>query len=192
MTLPSEFENRFRPEEINSEIRRHIEEREWFSEVLWLGTAAVIIVAFAFFFSLAYRITGFPPGEEFPLIYTWLAVGVLILLAIHVQFHSRREFVEKMPAAPALIVDIEDTYRYSEDGAGHVERLKLNYLPKDHNVTRELLAISPDVHQVSAEVGNHWTPFVEHLHKGQMVSVLFDPEHPKHVRVVEEEHELAA
>ncbi len=192
MTLSPEFENRFRPEEITSEIRHHIEEREWYSEVLWLGTGVVLIAAFSLFFSLAYRITGFPPTAEIPFILGFIACGLVSLAAVHLRFRSRRNFVEEMPAAPALIVGIEDTYRYSEDGAGHIERLRLNYLPTQRTVPRELLAISSDVQKVSAEVGTRWTPFVEHLQKGKMVSILYDPKHPKHVRVVEEEHDLVA
>lgn len=185
------FENRYRPEEITPAVRKHMSLAEWKSEVIWITCGIVLTAAFGLFFSLAYRVFGEPPKSELPLIGAWVVVALLFLGSIHWRFHRRRKFLREMPAAAAIVADVEVLPEFSDEGAGHIEELWLEYVPGQNDLDAAVLKEAGSVH-AKARVGQIWSPFVEHLYTGEMVSVLYDPKHPGKVRVVEEEHEPIA
>ena len=191
------FGKRIEPEEVTPEVREDLAREEWRNEWTWIGLVVVFVVAVGFAFSLAYRWHGEARFAELPSIGLAAAIGLCALLIIHLWFGAKRDFDRYMPATMGVVLKAEETYKYSDDSAAHQKTLTIRYVP---NVTRQqddqlALMLGTGSMKLQTELSPHSRVFSETIHEGGMLTLLYDPEHPKRVKVVERtvtEHAHAA
>lgn len=180
------FGKRIQPEEVTPAVRDDLAHEEWQNEWTWLGLVAAFGVMVALGVSLTYRWHGEVVGAEIPAV---IVVGVLTILGILVVqaiYMQRRTFVRNMPATRALVVSAEPTYKYADDGSEHLKRLHLRYVPRFGTQGDALeLLIGETTKEAVADLSPHARDFAYGVDQGAMISVLYDPRHPDHVRVVE-------
>lgn len=182
------FGKRIEPEEVTPQVREDLVRAEWRDEWTWIGLVFVFTVAVAMGFSLAYRWHGEVPAAELQSIAIVGAIGLCGLLIVHIWFGAKRDFDRYMPATMGLVLKVKETYKYSDDSAAHQKTLTIRYVP---NVSRpqdlELaLMLGTGSTHLETELSPHGRLFAETIHEGGMVTILYDPEHPKRVKVVEQ------
>ncbi len=188
------FGKRIQPEEVSLNVRCDLAHDEWQREWTWVGLFAVFGVAVALGFSLAYRWHGDPFGAEVPAILFVGLAAVIAMAAVHAIFNRRRAFLMNMPATRALVLTVEPTYKYTDDSGAHQKRLKLRYLPKLGAYGDDLeLLIGDNTAEVITDLSPQSEMFASSLDKGALVSLLYDPRQPDHIRVIERlvEHHTA-
>lgn len=180
------FGKRIQPEEVTADVRRDLAHEEWQREWTWIGLLAVLGVAVALGISLAYRWHGEPVGTEIPAALVVALLTGLSVVGVQAYYARRRKFVMKMPAARALVLSVEPTYKYSDDGSSHQKRLKLRYVPRLGIYGDQLeLLLGAGTVEVVADLSPHALTFADGIVQGAMVSVIYDPSHPERLRVIE-------
>lgn len=180
----SDFGSRIRPEEVTPEVRQHMVRDSYVSELLSLAAVVVAGIVLALGFSLIYRWHGESPGAELPSIYPLLAICAVVLIAVHLWYRRDRQFLSSAPAAPAEVERLEASEDITQS-----HRLVIKFRPSrtDQNEGAAFATQPGDV-EVVAALHSDSVGFNEELHPGDKVAVIYDPRHPEHVRVVEEEH----
>jgi hypothetical protein len=85
------------------------------------------------------------------------------------------------------VLKAEETYKYCDDSAAHQKTLTIRYVP---NVKREqdvelALILGTGSMRLQTELSPRSRVFAETIKEGGMVTLLYDPDHPKRVKVVE-------
>lgn len=184
--MQSDFGPRIRPEEITPETRHRLVRESYARELFALSCVFVPTVCIALMVSLGYRWHGEPPYAEWQPISPILITAAVLLIGIHVWFHRERRFLERAPAAPAVVKEMETTYDLT-----HTHRLIIKYKPLPKDPKGATLNGGADSQLVTVAIESDLKGFNADLHQGDAVSVLYDPGRPDHVRVVEEEHRQA-
>jgi hypothetical protein len=181
------FGKRIEPEEVTPQVREDLARDEWRDEWTWIGLVVVFTVAVGFAFSLAYRWHGEARFAELPSIGIAAAIGLCALLVIHMWFGAKRDFDRHMPVTTGVVLKAEETYKYSDDSAAHQKTLTIRYVP---NVTPEqdvelALILGTASMRLQTELSPHARLFAETIKEGGMITLLYDPQRPKRVKVVE-------
>ena len=181
--MQSDFGPRIRPEEITGKTRDRLIRESYVRELFDLACVFVPTVCIALIVSLGYRWHGEPPLSEWQPISPILVTAAVILLGIHVWFHRERRFLERAPAAAAEVKEMETTYDLT-----HTHRLVIKYKPLPSDPKGATLNGAQNSQLVTVAIESNLSGFNSDLHEGDAIAVLYDPAHPDHVRVVEEEH----
>ena len=180
-----DFGPRIRPEEVDSAVRAKLAKRVYRREFMALAAVFVPCLLLTALVVGFYRLNNEPAGSEWPLMAPIVVTVAVILIAIHVWSMRERRFIEKAPPAAAEVKEIE-----SSKGCAHEHRLLLRYRPLQNNGTRIVHASESKL--VVVEVESDLPGFSSQLYRGDALSILYDPEEPDHVCIVEEEHPAAA
>jgi hypothetical protein len=190
------FGKRIEPEEVTPEVREELVRSEWWDEWMWIGLVVVGTVAVSLGISLAYRWHGEARLAELPSIALVAGIGMCGLLLVHLWFRAKRDFDRYMPATMGVVLKAEETYKYCDDSAAHQKTLTIRYVP---NVKREqdvelALILGSGSMRLKTQLSPRSRVFAETIKEGGMVTLLYDPEHPKMVErtVAEHSHHVAA
>lgn len=185
--MQSDFGPRIRPEEITQETRHRLVRDSYVRELFALSCVFVPAVCIALMVSLGYRWHGEPAYDEWRLISPILVTTLVVLVGTHIWFHRERRFLERAPVAPAEVKQIETSYDLT-----HTHRLIIKYKPLPKDPKGATLNGFEDAQLVTVAIESDLDGFNNDLHEGDAVSIIYDPARPDHVRVVEEEHKIAA
>lgn len=176
--MQSEFGPRIRPEEVTPEIRSRLVRASYANEAFAIACVLVPAVCISLLISLGYRMHGEPRFIEWQPITPILATAVVILLGVVGWFYRERRFLAKAPAAAAEVRDIETSYDLT-----HTHRLIIRYKPATSDT-----AARAGEQVVTVAIETDLKGFNEDLREGDNIAIIYDPVHPDHVHVVEEEH----
>lgn len=168
----ADFGTRIRPEELTPELREQLVGDCRLSEALLQSAAFVGTVVVSLLFSLVYRWHGEAWGSEWRPIMLVIALGLLTMIGIRVWFRWEYHFLKDAPVATAEVEEIDVT----ADDKHHL-KLKFEAKPEPDKPSHEEIA--------TAELHSMAPAFNERLHRGDLVSVLYEPSNPEHVEVVE-------
>lgn len=186
------YSSRIRPDEVTPELRNSIADRYWIDEFFALTAVVMCTVLLGLGTSLGFRWHGNPPGSEWIWMIPIGLLGLIGLFAMHFWYERQRAFIRKMPIADAEIEDIQTLVETTDHGVAHRHRLVVRYSPS-RSAQSQATPISEPVACVASTVVESESPaFTTELARGGHVSVIYDPTEPKHVVVVEAEHEKAA
>jgi len=116
--------------------------------------------------------------------------ALITLLILHGYYRNQRRFVSNAPATTAVVVRVKEPINFDEERTLAVPRLLLRYLPRPpEEENAGALRPTPDVHTMWAELDGFSAKFERTVHAGDLVSILYEPTDPLHVRVVELERE---
>jgi hypothetical protein len=180
--MQSDFGPRIRPEEITEETRKHLIHESYTRELFGLASVFVPTVCIALMVSLGYRWHGEPPFTEWQPISPILLTAAAILIGIHIWFRRDRRFLKRAPATAAEVKEMETSYDLT-----HTHRLIIRYKPLPKDPKGATLNGAENSQIVTVAIESNLSGFNSDLHEGDAIAVLYDPAHPDHVRVVEEE-----
>lgn len=174
-----DFGTRIRPDEITPALRDRLIRDARLSEALLQAGVFIGGVAISLLLSLMYRWHGEAWGSEWHPIAFVAFFTVLAIMGVHIWFRWNYQFLKDAPVATAEVEEIDVT----DDNKHHLKlRFKgepgLKTAPEEKVITTDLHTDSP--------------AFNDELHRGDLVSVIYEPNHPEHVQVVEEEHPVGA
>lgn len=170
-----DFGSRIRPDEITPELREQLVADCRLSEALLQSATFIGGVAISLVLSLVYRWHGEAWGSEWKPILGIVFLAVLTMIGIRIWFRWEYHFLKDAPVATAEVEEID-----VEPGDKHF--LKLKFEPEH--------APGTPAHEevITTEVHSDAPAFNEELHPGDLVSVIYEPTHPEHAHVVEQEH----
>jgi hypothetical protein len=174
----SDFGTRIRPEEITPELREQLVGDCRLSEILLHSATFLGVVAISLLLSLVYRWHGEPWASEWRPIFLVIVVGLLTMIGIRLWFRWEYHFLKDAPTATAEVEEIDVTPERK-----HYLKLKFDPAHDPDTAAHE--------ESVTAELHTDAPAFNQQLHRGDLVSVIYEPKNHEHVEVVELEHEHA-
>jgi hypothetical protein len=190
--LSTAFENRIQPQNLTEDIRAKLAGFETKLELIAIGCTGAVLGFMAFGLWTFYRFYGRARGTEFPGMVPLIIAFALIACVIHIAYQWRREMWLTWPATSAVVTHLEPTWHRFQESQGHRPNLTLRYRTRPNAVTDPIeLALTPDAHQSTALVQGKYD-FALSLKNGALVTVVYDPDRPERVRVVEMADPLAA
>lgn len=180
--MQSDFGSRIRPEQVTPETRRHLQHESYVNEFFAICCVIVPAVCIALMLSLGYRWHGEPTYTEWKPILPILVVAAAIVIGVLMWFQRERRFLARAPITVAEVKEIETSYDLT-----HTHRLVIKYKPLPEDAKTASVSNGITDQQVTVALELDLKGFTDELHGGDAVSILYDPAHPDHVRVVEEE-----
>lgn len=178
------FGHHVHPEEVTTDLREKMVHNLSIDQFIWSGFIALIAAILAVGSAIVDSV-----DKVSPAIY-WHVGGVLVVglwaeLVCYFVFEGRKRFVRHMPATTAIVVRQRDML----DVAEGVPRVLVRYLPKlGENFDLQLLRKADEAFTAWADLDGLSPQFEQNLHSGDLVTILYDPSRPSHVRLVEFEH----
>jgi hypothetical protein len=184
--MPRDFGSRIRPEEITPNIRKRLIRADFMRESRALGAVVLPVALVTLLVGIGYGWSEEPTRNMWPALGPILVTAAGILLVVHFYHRRERKFLASAPAAPAEVKEIE-----SKSGFAFTHRLIIKYKPLPPDPKGLTLRDSDNSQLVTVSIESDLPGFHEQLHRGDFISLIYDPHKPDHVQVVEEEHRAA-
>jgi hypothetical protein len=178
------FGNHLHPEEVTPELRERMCRNLSIDHVIWSGFIALITVILVIGTVVVDTVDSVSPSLYWHL-GTVIALGLWAELLCYFTYDSRKQFVITSKVTTAVVLRREGI----TDMSISVPRVQLRYLPKlGEHFDVELLRNAREAYLTWAELDGLSPQFERNLHAGDLLTILYDPNRPSHVRVVEFEH----
>ena len=178
------FGNHVHPEEVTAELRERMCHNLTIDHVVWSGFIALITVVLGIGTVIVDTVDSISPALYWHL-GTVIALGLWAELLCYFTYDSRKQFVITSQATTAVVLREEGV----QNSSVSVPRVQLRYLPKlGEHFDVELLRNAKEAYLTWAELDGLSPQFERNLHPGDLLTILYDPVRPSHVRVVEFEH----
>lgn len=182
--MSRDFGPRIRPEEITPQIRKRLVRTDMIREIRALSAVVLPAVLVTVLVGVGYGWSGEPLGKMWPAVGPVLVTALGILFCIHLYHRRERKFLLSAPTAAAEVKDIESSH-----GLAYTHRLIVKFKPLPPDPKRVTLRDADVSQLVTVAIESDLPGFHEQLHCGDSISLIYDPAHPDHVQVVEEEHQ---
>jgi hypothetical protein len=172
--------------QVTDDVRRRMAAAVTCEQRLW--SLAVISAGLLFGLLTAYsaRQHGLDAETQREALRPVLIAGILLLTYLHLAFSRQRQFVLRAPVATAEVVEERMVRVREADALSFNPHLALCYTPMPADPTEECAMLDgPSAPPEWAELDGYTEGLDSGLHTGDLVSILYDPGHPTHVRVVE-------
>ena len=182
-TVPT-FAHHLHPEEVTPQIRERMAHNIGIDHMIWAGFIALIGAILGVGTAIVDSV-----DKVSPAIY-W-HIGAIVVAALwaelicYLVFDTRKRFVLGMPVATAVVVKHRDVVSAS----GGVPCVQVRYLPKlKEKFDVDLLRSAEEAFTAWVDLDGLSIPFEQNLQIGDLVTILYDPARPSHIRIVEFEH----
>ncbi len=178
------FGHHYHPEEVNHEVRERMVHNLSIDQLIWSGFIALIGAILAVGSAIVDSVDKTSPALYWHL-GTVLALALWAEMICYFVFDSRKRFVLNMPATTAVVVRQRDTL----DLAQGVPRVLVRYLPRlGEQFDPEKLRTADEAFTAWGDLDGLSPQFEQNLHPGDLVTILYDPGRPSHIKLVEFEH----
>jgi hypothetical protein len=182
------FHIHLKPDQVTTIVRRHMVRELYYEQNMWSALVVSTCVMFACTVIFVFAERGLVGEMQWGALRPALIAAVVALLFLHMYFRRERKFVNTAPATSAVVIRERVPLNYHDQSSFGVPRLLLRYLPRVGD------SFCPAVQHAAAErtlwaaLDGFSSSFERAVHAGDLVSILFEPGDPEHVRVVELEH----
>jgi len=177
------FRNHVHPEDVTPAIRDRICRELSIDHMVWSGFLALMTLLVAAGLALI-------RPDNLSETYVW-HLGTIIALALWAElicyfiYDRRKRFIRESRATAAIVTKERGVHEFD----ANVPSVQLRYLPRtDQPFDLHELEDRKKAVEVWAELDGLLAPFEKNLHVGDLVTILYDPDKPSHVRLVEFEH----
>lgn len=181
------FREHLRPAQVNRAVRHRMAHQLMHEQWMWSVLIVSTCMMFALLVLVVFQQRELAWGIQLEALRPVSIACVLALLVVHIHYRRSREFVRSAPVAAALVIREKDPWHFDEASSLAVPRLLLRYLPRpaEEDPVPDELHRSTGAHTLWAELDGFSARFERTVHAGDLVSILYDPTDPEHVRVVE-------
>jgi len=178
------FGNHIHPEEVTPELRMRIVQNIGIDHLVWSGFLALMTVFLLVGTAFVDTVEKVSPALSWHL-GTVIALGLWAELICYFIYDNRKKFVRNARVTTAAVVHRNDL----EDFSTGVPRVRVQYIPAHPNPVDIDLLRRPDASIMAwAELDGLSEQFEHNLHAGDLVTILYEPDRPSRIRIVEFEH----
>lgn len=177
------FRNHVHPEEVTPVMRERICRELSIDHMVWSGFLALMTILVAAGLALI-------RPESFSETFVW-HLGTIVALALWAElicyfiYDRRKRFIRESRATAAIVTKERGVHEFD----ANVPSVRVRYVPKEDTVIDvDELEDRKKGFEAWAELDGLSAPFEKNLHVGDLVTILYDPKKPSHVRLVEFEH----
>jgi hypothetical protein len=178
------FGKHVHPEEVTPELRARIAQNITMDHLVWAGFLALMTLILMVGTAFVDTMDKVSPAILWHM-GTILTLGLWAELICYFIYDNRKKLVRTGVATTAVVVRQQN----EEDFASGVPRVQLRFVPKPNNVIDIDSLRSPDKSLSTwGNLDGLSDKFEKNLHVGDLVTILYDPDRPSHIRIVEFEH----
>src|SRR6266567_4247037 len=175
------FHKHVHPEDVTPDLRARMSHNIGVDHLIWSGFVAVLTVIVVVGVVLVDTLEQLSP-RLFWHIGTVVTLGIWAELVCYFIYERRKLFVLHHPATTAVVV----RQSAKDDIAVNVPRALVRFLPKlGTHFDVDLLLNAEEAYEAWADLDGLSDEFEKNLHVGDLITILYDPQRPSRVQIVE-------
>ncbi len=181
------FRTHLMPHQVTAAVRQRMALELTYEQLTWTLLVVSTCLFFGVIVVVVFASRDLSSAMQHESLRPVMIAGLFALLVLHAHYRRQRKFVATAPVASALVLRVKEPLHFDEASSLAVPRLLLRYLPRSAEEAQLLneLHHSADAHMLWVELDGFSARFERTVHAGDLVSVLYEPTDPEHVRVVE-------